>query len=350
MPLYRENQKNRQAERSKIIFEPAASQMRGTYNKIERPFCLPDDLSAHNLHESIRKGAIDYFHLRRIPWHGGRSCKDPRSGILMKSGNPSNHTCCSQCQCVNTLFPFRRDPAALRKLLCKIGFDVKECLPILNDHGEHNAFVGFEWIGAHNYLMEYQGGRPARCYERSRGANFTSADFIFRSRRTDGKIHVILGEWKYTEEYKNTKSKALGSSGATRLSIYKPLIKNSGLRFGKHILLEDLFFEPFYQMMRLQLLAAALEKPIPGEKAGEMEADIVSVLHVSPAANNGLRKTITSRSLQNLGGDIYEVWNQIAPEQRFHHIDSEGLIDSATSETIPVDSNNWAEWMRLRYL
>jgi len=333
-----------------MIFDKTAGKMGGIYNDIGRPFCLPDNLSAHNLHESIRKDAIEYFRLRCITWHDGKPYTDPQSGDLIKSGSPSNHACCSQSQCVNAFFPFRRDPDALRMLLNNMSFEVSACLPILNDHGEHDAFVGFEWIGAHNYLMEYKGDRPARCHERTRGANFTSADFIFRFRRIDGKIHVILGEWKYTEDYKNTNSKALGSSGVTRLSIYKPLIKDSGLRFGRKIKLGDLFFEPFYQMMRLQLLAAAMEKPVPGENAGEMNADIVSVLHVSPTANEGLRHTVTSPTLRRLGSDIYEVWEQIAPEGRFHHFDSEKLIDFATSKVIPTGFDTWAEWMRQRYL
>jgi len=161
---------------------------------------------------------------------------------------------------------------------------------------------------------------------------------------------VILGEWKYTEDYKNTKSKALGSSGNTRLGIYKPLIKESGLRLSRNIKFVDLFFEPFYQMMRLQLLAAAMEKPVPGEDTGEMDADIVSVLHASPAANEGLRNTVTSPALQDLGNSIYEVWDQISPEKRFRHADSDKLIDVATSKAIPSGFDKWADWMRKRYL
>ena len=350
MPSYRDNEKNRHIRRSQKVFGKTAGKMEGTYNDIKYPFCLPDNLSAHNLHESIRKDAIDYFRLRSIPWHDGKPYKDPESDAFNKSGNPSNHSCCSQSQCVNVLYPFRRDPEALRKLLVHIGFDVSACLPILDDHGEHDAFVGFEWIGAHNYLMEYKGSRPARCQERTRGANFTSADFIIRLKETDGKIHLILGEWKYTEDYKNTKSKALGSSGTTRLSIYRPHIKDSGLRIPRKTKLEDLLFEPFYQMMRLQLLAAAMEKPVPGEHGGEMDSDIVSVLHVSPAANEGLRNTITSPALKSFGNNIYEVWEQIAPEGRFRHLDSEKLIYFATSEAMPAGYEKWAEWMRQRYL
>ena len=69
-------------------------------------------------------------------------------------------------------------------------------------------------------------------------------------------------------------------------------------------LLENLFFEPFYQMMRLQFLAAAMEKPVPGENGGEMNADIVSVLHISPFENIGFRYTVTYLSLKKLGNNI----------------------------------------------
>ena len=288
--------------------------------------------------------------LRKIPWHDGHIYIDPQSGVEIKSGRPSNHVCCSQSQCVNAFFPFRRDPDALRKLLSQFGFDVSECLPILNDAGEHEAYVGFEWIGFHNYLMEYSGGRPARCHERSRGANFTSADFIFRFKTADEKIHVVLGEWKYTEDYKGTTSKAIGSSGKTRLSIYNPLIKKSGLLLPKGIRLENLFYEPFYQMMRLQLLADSMEEPVPGENKGEMGADIVSVLHISPSANSGLRSTMTSPALKTIENSIYEVWENIAPKGRFYHIDSEKLIETATTESTPAGFENWAEWLRRRYL
>ena len=99
-----------------------------------------------------------------------------------------------------------------------------------------------------------------------------------------------------------------------------------------------------------RLRAAAMEKPVPGENSGEMNADIVSVLHVSPSANEGLRKTVTAPALRSLGNDIYDVWDQIAPEERFHHIDSEALINLATSENIPTGCDNWAQWMRRRYL
>jgi len=40
---------------------------------------------------------------------------------------------------------------------------------------------------------------------------------------------------------------------------------------------------------------------------------------------------------------IYEVWDRIALEKRFRHIDSEHLIDVATSEATPAGFDKWAE-------
>jgi len=48
MLLYRENEKDRHIHQSQLIFGPIAGRMGGTYNQIERPFCLPDNLSTQS--------------------------------------------------------------------------------------------------------------------------------------------------------------------------------------------------------------------------------------------------------------------------------------------------------------
>ena len=55
-----------------------------------------------------------------------------------------------------------------------------------------------------------------------------------------------------------------------------------------------LYYEPFYQFMRQQFLAAKMEA------AREMGADVVSLLHISPD-ENGDFKRITSPLLKGLG-------------------------------------------------
>lgn len=340
---YRDTQKSRHAQRAIQLFGDTAGAMGGTYLGIPREFCLPDECSSCNLHEAIRAKAISYFKERTIPWHDGL---DDHAGT--KRAHPSNHTCCSQSQCVNFWFPYRNDPDALKRLLDWVGYDVEEVLPIAGDHGCSDAFVAFEWIGVHNYLGETTHGRRAECWQRTRGANFTSADFVVRFRERSGAIHLVLGEWKYTEEYAGRPSKADTKGGRTRLRVYEPHLSKAGIRL-HGLALADLLYEPFYQMLRLQLLACVMEHA--GRRGnGEMGAERVSVLHVAPEANRELVETVTSPNLRSLGDDIYDVWEKVNAKAGFRHVWSERLGDFGTSEAVPRGHAGWADWYRLRYI
>lgn len=348
---FRDQQKKHHSNNAQAIFGQAAGMMDGDYNGQPRAFCLPDDMTDHNLHESLRAAAIEYFQDRNIPWHDGFPRKNPPGTHAPLHVLPSNHVCCSQSQCVNTFFLYRNAPDNLGDLLRLAGYDVAECLPILSDNGDSHSFVAFEWIGLHNYLGEHSYGRVAKCWERTRGAGFTSADFTVRFRDTSNRLHLVLGEWKYSEEYRRELSRVPLKTDITRLGIYEPLIRSHKWRFPKSLTAKDLLFEPFYQLMRLQLLALVMEASRTSSGTGEMDAEIVSVLHVSPKDNQELRGTITSPVLQNagLGNTIYDAWNAIAPKDRFSHMDSDDLIGWATSSALPLGTRDWADWMRRRY-
>ncbi|GAI95287.1 unnamed protein product [marine sediment metagenome] len=145
-------------------------------------------------------------------------------------------------------------------------------------------YLAFEWIGVCDYLGETR----RKGSERTRGANFTSADFIFRFRRKDGKIQIVLGEWKYTEEYRR-----LDKGIEVRKQNYHLAFSRHGGVFERcsEDLYKALFFAPFYQLMRLQLLAQEMEY------GREMEADVVSVLYICPEANKEFRERVTSPKL-----------------------------------------------------
>jgi hypothetical protein len=53
-----------------------------------------------------------------------------------------------------------------------------------------------------------------------RGANATSADFALRFRRYDGRIELVLGEWKYTEFY-STRLRPAEALNPTQLRVYR---------------------------------------------------------------------------------------------------------------------------------
>jgi hypothetical protein len=229
--------------------------------------------------------------------------------------------CDSQVCCVNFLFPFADQPEALAQLLRPFYPQLDHMLPV-----EDGKLVSFEWIGARNYLGE----KISRNGKRSRGANFTSADAIVMFERTDKKRQIVLIEWKYTESYGGTNLK-FAKSGTDRTKIYQHLFDHPDCLIRKDLLpnFDALFFEPFYQFMRQQFLAHEMEK------AQEMNADIVSLLHIAPAHNLDFRK-ITSPALKHLGNSPTQIWGKLVKEQdRFRSVCTEDLFGGLSEEQLP---------------
>lgn len=319
------------------LFSSAACEA-GTYKGRTCDFCLNDACSSENLHSSIRAAAVEYFRARGIPWHDGKKKEKGRDA-------PSNHLCCSQSFCVNVWFSFNYRPDMLKAVLSRIGYPVKEILPFEKDGflaNGNKAIVSFEWTGLRNYLGEHKGGRVAGDKERSRGSLFTSADFAFRLRREDGRVQIVLGEWKYTERYVKDRCIRYSGSGTDRLKIYEPGLSREDcqIQLPEKTLFEALFFDPFDQLMRLQLLASAMESE------SEMGADVVSVLHIAPRANRELMNRITSPALSELGNNIHYIWHQLVAKDRFRGLYVEELIPAVISR---APDQKWAEYMQFRY-
>ena len=275
---FRDREKKRLVPLKSRLFSAEACEP-GRYLGKPRDFCLRDDRSSENLHGSIRDEAIDYFSECNIPWHDGLTAN-------RRKDRPSNHLCCSQSACGNFWFPYVRSPENLAEVLRGLEYDVAEVLPLELDAPLSDGarpYVAFEWIGKRNYLNETSGGRVAADDSRTRGANFTSVDFAIRFRQGDGSIHIIAGEWKYSENYANDKNIRYAKSGTDRLEIYGPSLEMPGCQVAlQGVTPEALFFDPFDQLMRQQLLASAMERET------EMGAKIVSLLHVAPSGNTEL--------------------------------------------------------------
>ena len=300
-----------------------AARPEGCYRGKPRTFCLPLDRAEENLFKGIRAGALEYFEQNQIKLHDGRD------------SNPSNHLCSSQVQCVNFLYPFADKPEALRTLLSPIFPSIQSIMPMEGD----GQFVSFEWIGLDNYLGEKI--RPNS--RRTRGANFTSADAAVMFRRQDGTRQIVLIEWKYTESYSRTWL-GISKSGTDRRGIYRhlydspdcPLEKTKVPEFG------DLFYEPFYQFLRQQLLAHKMEQ------AKELECDLVTVLHVAPACNRDFHK-VTSPGLQPLGDSSIEVWRALVRQSdRFLSVSTEDLFGDFLEDIHP-ELAGWGQYIRERH-
>ncbi len=293
----------------------------GFYSKKYRPFCIPEVYAEENLIPEIRETVLNHFSKNKIKWHNGKNEK------------PSNHMCDSQVCCVNFLFPFADKPDALVSLLRPLFPQIERMLPV-----ENGQYVSFEWIGEKNYLLEV-----TRNENRSRGALFTSADAIVMFERSDKKRHIVLIEWKYTESYSRTFLK-YSDSGRDRTSVYRHLFGKPDCPIEKKLLpdFEDLFYEPFYQFMRQQFLAHEMEK------AHEMGADIVSVLHIAPAHNNDFCK-VTSQKLIGIGDSATHVWEKLVkPEGRFISISTEKLFGQISEKQFP-EIKSWKDYIFARY-
>ena len=305
---------------------------------------LQNSLRFTNLHSSVELNAIEYFADRNIKWQS----------------QDELHS--SQISCLNFWFPMMHRPELLAEVLRKLGYSVAEVLPfefdflsVLSNAGWNVAnsslfsqgsvpphFIAFEWIGWRNYLGELQWNHVAKDFTRTRGQHFSSVDFAIRFLHNDGKIQIIMCEWKYTESYSAGVLTRYSDSGTDRLDrIYRPHLGNAmcQIELGQ-IAADSLFYDPFDQMMRHQLLCSAMEQ------AREMDASIVSYLHIAPKANRELMETITSPGLQGLGQDIYEVWTSLVSHKRIKGANTEETPDISSGV---VGKKDWVIYLLDRY-
>ena len=330
---FRDREKRRLVPLKPMLFSERACRS-GMYRRARREFCLHEDLSEENLEAGVREAALAYFKDRAIGWHDG------------KGNGPSNHMCCSQSCCVNFWFPFVQAPDQLGAILRSLGYDVKEMLEIDADCAMWDGarpYVAFEWIGKRNYLGERLRGKEATDDGRTRGANFTSLDFCMRFRRSDGRIELVAGEWKYTEYYTKGVDLRLSRSRSKtdRLDcIYREHLEKPDCQIACDFPLESLFFDPFDQLMRQQLLCTAMER------AREMSADVVTLLHVAPGANRELMQRVTSEVLEPVGSDIHAIWAALTRPGRFKGVATEDLLPLVCANAPKPQTR---DYLKLRY-
>jgi hypothetical protein len=340
---FRDREKLRYRQIKAELFSPAAQQ-NGLYGDRPRDFCLGDGCSEENLYAGSRAGAIRYFADRRILWHDGANGRS----------RPSNHLCCSQACCVNFLFPFAENPDLLARVFRHVYPDLLDALPIDSKDepplaGGGYPYVAFEWIGEADYLSE-QRRKQGEASRRTRGAHYTSADFALRFRRADGRVQLVLGEWKYTESFGSADfaaAREIGSrSGEVRLATYRAAFQRPRGVFSHNApgLYRELFFGGLYQCLRLQLLAQEMEQ------ARELGADIVSVLHVSPRANREFRGSMPSRFLAERfpGKGVLEIWPSFVPPDQFKSLSVEDLLATIGQEARAA-SPEWVGYLERRY-
>jgi hypothetical protein len=277
---------------------------------------------AMNLAPCIRALAPAYFGRAppdRIAWH-----------------QHANHALSSQVCCLNFLMPLATRPELLSQVIGgALGIEPPTMLEVEAGPAGEPWFVGFEWIGREDYLNE-----AGKTGTRARGANATSADAVVRFER-DGRSETLLIEWKYTEAYG---APIPPSGNATRIARYKNLAfaPDGPVKATPGLALEAFFFEPFYQLLRQQMLAWRMQL------AHEDGAERVSVLHISPAGNRALHK-VTSPDLRRFGDDAFAVFKSllVRPDD-FVSRTTEQVFAPALADPGP-GAAEWAAYLSDRY-
>ncbi|MCA0387201.1 MAG: hypothetical protein LCH52_01765 [Bacteroidetes bacterium] len=316
------------SELGKELF-PNGHRVAGYYHGAETRHRIDSKYSVESIEASIRADVIDFL---------SRNDQHYPKGKYKRKLVVDNNLCRSEIACLNFWFAFNNHPEKLKQLLNSIGYDVREVMS-LNIYGKsitkHKPiYIGFEWGGEKDYLRSHP------IYYNDKPQPHTAyADFYFRFKRNDGKIQTVIGEWKYVE--------STGFFGR----IMKPEIQEkiekylrffSILNLPENIDPYELAFEPFRQITKLQILASEMEK------AKEQKADVVSLLMVTPRANQSINKDIISQQLKSLGDSVFDIWGKIAPDDRFKGCYLEDLFNLAVkNESYP--GKDWLDYLINRY-
>jgi hypothetical protein len=283
------------------------------------PFMLPASSWNENLFKEIRSQSEDYFRKRNISWHRFKA-----------------HLLSSQICCLNFLMPFANRGAALAALLSPVIGNGAEMIAFDTVENGAPTYVAFEWVGAEDYLNEGAGAKKIR----NRGANCTSTDAAVMFQK-NGHTEMLLIEWKYTESY-GQPLRGGETARTERLRRYSSIAfdKDGPLKSGTSLELADLFFEPFYQFFRQQMLAFQMQK------VREASCDRVRVLHIAPSGNVAFQK-ITAPKLT--GSNAIDAWHNLLVDQTsFVSRSTESIFARFDVEPFP-ELRPWKAYVTGRY-
>ncbi len=290
---------------------------------------------ADNLYPALRgdPGVLQFFRERRIKWWRDTN----RTGDTRGGDGPTRNMASSQIACINFLLPLVEIGGALAAVLRAIDGGVKDIVAI--EHQETVAPVEFEWIGLGGPLEE--GAAPTR------GANTTSVD-AFMVAETDAGRRAYLLEWKYVEEYP-TRNNYLGngSRGDTRRRRYSSLYSAEYSSFNGSTPMDELLYEPFYQLMRQRLLA---DRMVNNGELGITDAKVVAVV---PKDNTAYRERITSPPLAqrfpnlNTVSDVFSATLK-RPDEAYNIFCPSTLI-AAVERDCGDAAAEWVKYQRERY-
>ncbi len=279
-------------------------------------------------------GALDVFRERKISWwRSGRSGDAPGDG-------PTRNLASSQVACVNFLLPLAANPALLLAFVHQIDPDVLDLVPIPDPSGAPAGLVQFEWVG---WSAPIEGGRL------NRGAMQTSADALIVGRTAAG-LRALVFEWKYCEEYLRPEDKGAGPSGETRRRRFAGRYLARDSAFVGSVPIDDFLYEPFYQLLRLRLLADELQRSGVAPGLAVVDARVVVVC---PAANVDYARAVASTPLARRFPGLCTVGELMCATLRAPDgialAASERIVAGLRASPSAPAISDWLDYHRVRY-
>jgi hypothetical protein len=260
----------------------------------------------------------------------------------------------STASCINVLGNL--DEGDLLTFLNSFGLNATSIIPFptgANVEGQQykdRGKVVFEWIGPKESPINEKGGE--------RGQNRTSIDAYILV-EIDGKITQLFIEWKFTETYHGNDylQKFRGGAGIERLVRYSKILadwrKEKKLPFrindGEVLGIYDLGYEPFYQLLRMTLLA---KLTTPMQLTNSVNVEDYRILHLTHSKNIELNRLCEkhlkySPGLQRFNGEeLHAVWK----EKILTTQESDKFVGGYWDQAIQhIQSGNLKDYLMARY-
>jgi hypothetical protein len=262
----------------------------------------------------------------------------------------------SQASCVNVLGYLNRYPDDIKRFFDSFSINIAEVIDfptgldlggeVYNDKGP----IIFEWIGPRHSPIHERSG--------SRGKLRTSVDAYLLA-IVNNKITQLLIEWKFSESY-NTEGyahKFAGIQGNERLRRYSSVIatlrkgKNIPFNFNDKFGLYDLGYEPYYQLLRMTLLAKMTTQQL--RLSEKLLVEDYRIIHLMHSANESLKNLHAgnikySPGLKGfVGREMHDVWkNEILTP-----VESKHFVFGYWDKTIPqLSDSEYKSYLVERYV
>jgi hypothetical protein len=305
---------------------------------VRHGYLLAHGYESENLYPGLRVAnrALTFFGERSIKWW--TSARSGDRSLATDFVGPTRNLASSQVSCVNFLLPLAEIPGALTALLKGIDPDVTDVKAIVDRSG-HRSPVEFEWVGWDRPL---EGGRITR------GAYQTSVDALLVARTRAGRRAYLI-EWKYCEAYPHPENKGL-AGGDTRRARYGALFGSPESPFKPGATLDDFLFEPFYQIMRLRLLAERMRQE---GVTPDLKVDDARLIVICPEANQQYRIAVqdTPLAARFPAETTVEgiVRNTLKDPVSFAVVGQETLVETLRQSEVSPSLGPWLEYHRARY-